>query len=75
MILRVKIDDVLSDLCDLRSNNQVHLKTTGNSKMQMSTFYNDAACLCNQAPNNLKTCTSIYSAKKEIKKFIKTLPF
>ena len=46
----------------------------GNSNLAKQTFKNDSARGWNKAPLSIKICSSIYSAKKEIKKFVKTLP-
>ena len=43
-------------------------------KIITSTFVNDAAKLWNNAPESIKSCTSIYSVKKEIKKYTGKLP-
>ena len=58
----------------LRSVDQKILKTSGNSRISDSTFVNDAARLCNLTPDCKKNCISIHSVKKEINKFVKTLP-
>ena len=39
-----------------------------------NTFYNDAIKAWNIAPLAIKSCKSIWSAKSEIKKYVKTLP-
>ena len=39
-----------------------------------STFLKDSIRVWNRAPNVIKNSKSIYSAKIEIKKFVKTLP-
>ena len=44
------------------------------SEVVWSTFLNDGIRLWNNAPLELKNSTSIYSAKKLIKSFVKTLP-
>ena len=59
---------------DLRSINENSLKMTGNSNVQASTFYIDAARVWNLAPDVIKNCKSLLSAKSEIKPFVKTLP-
>ena len=51
--------------------NLVELKTIA---MSSKTFKNDAIRIWNQAPDSRKTCESLYTAKKAIKSFIKTLP-
>ena len=39
-----------------------------------STFINDGIKAWNLAPDAIKNCNSLFSAKKEIKKFVMTLP-
>ena len=39
-----------------------------------STYINDGAKAWNLTPQVIKDCKSLYMAKKEIKKFVKTLP-
>ena len=39
-----------------------------------ATFINDGAKAWKTIPANIKNCESLYMAKKEIKKFVKTLP-
>ena len=39
------------------------------------TFLNDAAHIWNVTPDSIKVAKSLYSAKKAIKTFVKTLPF
>ena len=57
-----------------RSYGSHHLVQQGKSELSSRTFINDATRVWNQAPIELKMCETIYSAKKEIKKFVKTLP-
>ena len=59
---------------NLRSADKSLLKTVGRSKIAESTFINDAAKIWNEAPLEIKNCKSLFTAKKEIKKYIKTLP-
>ena len=58
----------------LKSNNKPELVITGRTLGQSLTFINDAASVWNNAPNSIKSCTSIISVKKQIKSFVKTLP-
>ena len=46
----------------------------GYSVKSLCTFQNYSTRLWNKAPSNIKLCSTIYTAKKEIKKFVKTLP-
>ena len=46
----------------------------GFSNLTKDTSINDATRLWNIAPNQIKQSTSVYSAKKSIKDFVKTLP-
>ena len=44
------------------------------SQKLQSTFYSDAAGMWNMALDSVKNSKTLYSAKREIKKFILTLP-
>ena len=57
-----------------RSIQKDSLVVTGKSAKAQSTFYSDAASLWNNASETIKNAKSLYSVKKEIKKFIVTLP-
>ena len=57
-----------------RSVNAKNLVELRHSKSEDSTFIIDSARICNLAPQSLKDCKSLYSVKREIKKFIVTLP-
>ena len=50
------------------------LVVTGQSDLVKSTFKNDAINLWNSCPDSITKCTSIYSAKKAIKCYTKSLP-
>ena len=52
--------------------NQLHVEIGGS--ILNSTFKTDAAHVWNQAPECIKNCTTLYTVKKCIKKFIMTLP-
>ena len=54
--------------------NSGNLMEDGAITLAQNTFYNDATKTWNLAPLAVKTCKTIWSAKKEIKKFMKTLP-
>ena len=55
-------------------SNKPEIVIKGKSNIQSQTFINDAAKLWNHAPNALKTCKTLGSAKKQIKLFIQSLP-
>ena len=57
-----------------RSQGSHHLVQHGMNELSSRTFINDATRVWNQAPKVVKMAETIYSAKKEIKKFVKTLP-
>ena len=57
-----------------RSENGNNLVESRLMKCEESTFMNDAARIWNLAPQTLKDCKNIYSVKREIKKYIVTLP-
>ena len=46
----------------------------GKSTRSLNSFINDSTRAWNQAPNAIKVCKSLLSAKKAIKSYIKTLP-
>ena len=46
----------------------------GKTELRQSSFVNDAAKNWNSAPNNIKQSKSLSCAKREIKKFVLTLP-
>ena len=58
-----------------RSNTRGDLVVQGKSEIYRSAFINDASKLWNNAPKTIKDCRTILSAKREIKKYITTLPF
>ena len=57
-----------------RSIQKESLIVVGKGLKLQSTFYSDAARLWNKLLNAIKNSKSLFSAKKEIKKFIWTLP-
>ena len=59
---------------ELRSAFKGNLVETGASKKAQKTFINDSTRVWNGAPQSIKNCKSLYTAKKEIKIFIKSLP-
>ena len=50
------------------------LIVVGKSLKLQSTFHSDAENLWNKAPDAIKNSKTLHSAKREIKKFIITLP-
>ena len=46
----------------------------GKSNLSTSTFYSDTIRAWNKAPSAIKQAKTLSQAKKEIKKFVKTLP-
>ena len=50
------------------------LEEQGVSTVSKCTFLNDATKAWNLAPSSLKTCKTVWSAKREIRKFVKNLP-
>ena len=52
----------------------VKLVEGGSTCLAKTTFYNDATKAWNSAPESIKACKTIWSAKNKIKKFVKTLP-
>ena len=73
--LKVSIKQKSSDPAITRADKNVTLLEQGLTELCKKTFLNDAAHVWNVSPDSIKTIKSIYSAKKAIKSFVKTLPF
>ena len=58
----------------MRSANIGQLIELGRLNIVKSTFSSDAAKAWNRAPDNIKQCTTLLSAKKENKTCVKFLP-
>ena len=58
----------------LKSSNKPELVITGRSAIQDSTFINDATRVWNKAPSAVRDCKTLYTVKKQIKIYIRTLP-
>ena len=59
---------------ELRSKFDGKLIKSGFSNLAKDSFLSDAIRLWNKAPDAITKCSLIYSVKKEIKVFVKTLP-
>ena len=72
----LKIEKVNHDnnLCKTRSILKGDLKEFGKSDIVHSTFLSDASQIWNACPIEIKNCSSLWSAKKLIRKFVETLP-
>ena len=71
--LNVKAANKHEDLRSSRSITNGKL-IEGFSNLATNTFLNDATRAWNKAPKSIKDSCSIHSAKKEIKKFVMSLP-
>ena len=71
----VKMKDVLPER-PLRSKNENEFKLleAGFSELSKKTFMSDSIRLWNKCPIDIEKCKSLYSEKKEIKKFVTNLP-
>ena len=58
----------------LKSSNKPEINIKGQSKIQSCTFFNDAAHIWNEAPISIRESKTLFSAKKNIKLFVKSLP-
>ena len=72
----LKIEKVVHDASSsmTRSVTNGDLKEFGKSEVLQSTFLSDASRIWNICPNNIKSCESIWQAKKAIRQFFETLP-
>ena len=70
----IKKSELRDDRRGSRSITNGKLIESGISKKATSTFINDSTRAWNKAPTTIKQCKTLYSAKKQIKSFVKTLP-
>ena len=72
----IKLDkkDPLMDNHVTRSTARGDILLQGKSELCNSSFIFDASKIWNSAPFSIKNSNSIYQAKKEIKKYVCTLP-
>ena len=73
--LKISIKHKSNDAAITRADKNVTLMEHGLTELCKKTFLNDGAHIWNVTPDSIKTTKSIYSAKKAIKSFVKTLPF
>jgi hypothetical protein len=66
-------NDITHDRRTRASTENVLIETYGGKTLN-GTFINDAAKIWNRAPVDIKESTSLYAAKKNIKKFVRSLP-
>ena len=71
---KIKKMEANEDRSTTRAVTSGKLVESGTSQHAKSTFYNDSVKAWNRALDNIKSCKSIWSAKKAIKSFVKTLP-
>ena len=62
------------ELRGTRASNRGDLVTEASTVKSQATFINDAIKVWNAAPLKIKTCKTLATAKKEIRKFVTTLP-
>ena len=72
-IVSVKQEEKEGTRCT-RAKTRGDVIQTASSQLSQATFLNDAFKIWNKAPLKIKTCNSLFSAKKEIRKYVKTLP-
>ena len=72
--LNIKLPLINTEDRSLRSGTQGKLKETGISKVTQNTFIKDCKKMWNNAPAAIRMCETPYSAKKEMKKYVNTLP-
>ena len=72
--IKLEKKDITSATNHTRSLTRGDLILQGKSEICKSSFTFDASKLWNKAPNNIKDCRTIHQAKKEIRKFVATLP-
>ena len=60
--------------CEVRNGTRVQFDEYVKLKVSKTSFVYDAAILWNQAPQQIKDCKTLLSAKRTIKFYCKTLP-
>ena len=72
----LKIEKISHELnsCTTRAVTKGDLVEFGKTELVQSTFLSDASRIWNKCPESVKTCSTIWSAKKAIKMFAVTLP-
>ena len=65
---------VSENMSTTRAINSGKLMDLGVSNLSKCTFHNDAIKAWNVAPISIKSCKTIFAAKREIRIFVKTLP-
>ena len=69
----IKFKKVNND-CSTRAVTNGDLVEVGKTDLVKCSFISDASKAWNNTPTDIKECTSIWTAKKAIKKFVKKLP-
>ena len=73
--LNLNLPSIDPELRVSRSASNGRLKIcNGKTEASQSTFLNDSKRVWNEAPQAIRDCKSIFTAKTEIKKFVKTIP-
>ena len=72
--LKLKKVTAVNERSITRAVTKEKLVVDGNCILSQNTFINDATKAWNMIPDEIKMCKSLWSAKKAIKNFVKTLP-
>ena len=70
-IYKVKKVECIGDRSTTRAITNGNLQEVERTVLAKNTFYNDAVVAWNLAPDSIKKCATIWSAKKHIKEFVK----
>ena len=73
-VLKIERKQQVEGAVQTRSGGSINLVESRSSAMSSKTFINDGIKLWNRAPESIKICTTLASAKKAIKIYSKTLP-
>ena len=73
--IEVSRQEVVPDRTNTRANHAGRLIKVGKKALTQKTCISDAMKLWNEAPLELKNCTSIHQLKAATRSYVKTLPF
>ena len=68
---KVKLVECIGEKSTTRAVTNGKLQEEGRTVLAKNTFYNDAVVAWNRAPDSIKKCVTIWSAKKQNKEFVK----
>ena len=72
--VKIKLDEAQVDKMETRAMSNRTPKELGTTTLISKTCISDAIKIWNHAPMDIKNSETIYSVKKKVKEYVKTLP-